>query len=90
MFLFLLFLRKFECLRPETLLKKRHWQKCFPVNFAKFLRTSFLYGKTPAAASVYYVTPKGSAQASIHLCKIDNENTSTMCEICSKLTINIE
>ena len=27
-------------LRP-TLLKKRLWHKCFPVNFAKFLRTPF-------------------------------------------------
>ena len=25
--------------RPATLLKKRLWQRCFPVNFAKFLRT---------------------------------------------------
>ena len=29
-------------LRPETLLKKRLWHRCFPVNFVKFLRTSFL------------------------------------------------
>ena len=29
-------------LRPATLLKKRLWQRCFPVNFAKFLRTPFL------------------------------------------------
>ena len=29
-------------LRPATLLKKRLWHKCFPVNFAKFLRTPFL------------------------------------------------
>ena len=28
--------------RPATLLKKRLWNKCFPVNFAKFLRTPFL------------------------------------------------
>ena len=28
-------------LRPATLLKKRLWRRCFPVNFAKFLRTSF-------------------------------------------------
>ena len=28
--------------RPATLLKKRLWEKCFPVNFAKFLRTPFL------------------------------------------------
>ena len=28
--------------RPAILLKKRPWQRCFPVNFAKFLRTPFL------------------------------------------------
>ena len=28
--------------RPATLLRKRLWHKCFPVNFAKFLRTPFL------------------------------------------------
>ena len=26
---------------PATLLKKRHWHRCFPVHFAKFLRTLF-------------------------------------------------
>ena len=25
-------------LRPTTLLKKKHWHRCFPVNFVKFLR----------------------------------------------------
>ena len=29
-------------LRPATLLKKRLWHRCFPVNFAKFLKTPFL------------------------------------------------
>ena len=29
-------------LRPATLLKKRLWHRCFPVNFVKFLRTPFL------------------------------------------------
>ena len=29
-------------LRPATLLKKRLWYRCFPVNFVKFPRTSFL------------------------------------------------
>ena len=29
-------------LRPATLLKKRLFHRCFPVNFAKFLRTPFL------------------------------------------------
>ena len=28
-------------LRPGTLWKKRLWHRCFPVNFAKFLRTLF-------------------------------------------------
>ena len=29
-------------LRPSTVLKKRLWHRCFPMNFAKFLRTPFL------------------------------------------------
>ena len=29
-------------LRPATLLKKRPWHRWFPVNFVRFLRTSFL------------------------------------------------
>ena len=29
-------------LRPVTLLKKRRCHRCFPMNFAKFLRTPFL------------------------------------------------
>ena len=36
------FTGKQQCLRPATLLKKRLWHSCFPVNFAKFLRTPFL------------------------------------------------
>ena len=37
-----LFFNKAAGLRPATLLKKRLWYRCFPVNFAKFLRTPFL------------------------------------------------
>ena len=29
-------------LTPATFLKKRLWHRCFPVNFAKFLRAPFL------------------------------------------------
>ena len=36
------FFNKVASLRPATLLKKSLWHKCFPVNFAKFLRTSFV------------------------------------------------
>ena len=37
-----LFFNKVAGLRPATLLKKRLWHRCFPVNFAKFLGTPFL------------------------------------------------
>ena len=37
-----LFFNKVAGLRPATLLKKRLWHRCFPLNFAKFLRTPFL------------------------------------------------
>ena len=36
------FFNKVAGLRPVTLLKKRLWQRCFPVNFVKFLRTPLL------------------------------------------------
>ena len=34
-----IFFNKVTGLRPATLLKKRLWHRCFPVNFEKFLRT---------------------------------------------------
>ena len=34
-----LFFNKVAEVRPETLLKKRLWHRCFPLNFVKFLRT---------------------------------------------------
>ena len=37
-----LFSNKVAGLSSATLLKKRLWQRCFPLNFAKFLRKSFL------------------------------------------------
>ena len=37
-----LFFNKVAGLRPETLLKKSVWHRCFHVNFAKILRTRFL------------------------------------------------
>ena len=37
-----LFLNKVADLRFAALLKKRLWQRCFPVNVAKFLGTPFL------------------------------------------------
>ena len=40
-----LFFNKVADLRPATLLKKRLWPRCFPVNFVKFLRN--LFQRTP-------------------------------------------
>ena len=36
---------------PATLLKKRHWHRRFPVNFAKFLKASFLEEQLQTTAS---------------------------------------
>ena len=36
-----LVLNKVAGLRPVTLLKKRLWHRCLPLNFTKFLKTSF-------------------------------------------------
>ena len=36
-----LFYNKVAGLEPATLLKMRLWRRCFPINFAKFLRTTF-------------------------------------------------
>ena len=38
----ILLFNKVSGLRPATLLKKRLWHRCFPVNFAKFLQTPFI------------------------------------------------
>ena len=37
-----LYFNKVRGLRPATLLKKRLWHRCFPVDFAKFLRTPLI------------------------------------------------
>ena len=36
-----LFFNKVADLRPATLFKKRHWHRCFTMNFTKFLRIPF-------------------------------------------------
>ena len=42
----------FKRLRPATLLKKRLWHRCFPVNFVKFLRTPFFTELLLATTSI--------------------------------------
>ena len=48
-----LFFIKVAGLRPVTLLKKRLWDRYFPVNSAKFIRTPFFNRTPPMAASDY-------------------------------------
>ena len=48
-----LFFDKVAGLRPVTLLKKSLRYKCFPVNFAKFLRTPFLQNTSGRLFLVY-------------------------------------
>ena len=48
-------------LRPATLIKKRLWNRCFPVKFAIYLTTPFFYRTPSVVASVlkhdfFYIT----------------------------------
>ena len=63
-----LFFNKVAGLRPVTLLKKRPWHRCFPVNFVKLLRTPFIIEHhwwlllTCAGVSFEYETTETPAQ----------------------------
>ena len=41
-------------LRPATLLKKRLWRRCFPMNFTKFLKTLFCSVKRTTASNIVF------------------------------------
>ena len=49
-----------SCLRPATLLRKRLWHKCFPVNFVKFLRRSFLQSTSGGVVLLVFLTSFGN------------------------------
>ena len=55
-------------IRPATLLEKRLWYRCFPVNFEKFLRTPFwwpwkgtvlFYGFSWSVLRIWHSSQKG-------------------------------
>ena len=50
---------------PATLLKKRLWHRCFPVNFAKFLRTPFWQNRSEwqLLQGIDLVSPKKPAKS---------------------------
>ena len=73
-----LFINKVAGLRPASLLKKRLFCKCLPVNFAKFLRTSFLQNTFGRLLPHY--DPRINIilkMATIYLVYLKNKNTYT-------------
>ena len=64
-----IFFFKYICrLKPVTLLKKRLWHRCFPVNFAKLLRTTpFFTEHLWATASVSQTKSQISRETAIWL-----------------------
>ena len=72
------FFNKVAGLRSATLLKKRLWQKCFPLNFAKFLGTPFLQNTSWRLLLVVYRTQYNSLKC-----------TRSSCENCSYNSKNV-
>ena len=123
------FFSKVAGLRPATLLKKRPWHRCFPVDFAKFFTAPFLTEnfRWLPLSFLNYITffncplvhihwqikrQEGKGNSSLviisthsqililknarliisyptgnYIFKVNNRNSTTRCEICSKLTI---
>ena len=55
-------------LRSATLLKKRLWHRCFPVNFLKFVRTYFCVSPWQLLNVI---------RSGMLLCGVPNQNSST-------------
>ena len=59
-----LFFNNVAGLRPATLLKKTLWHRCFPMNFAKLLRTPFIEQLRWLLLSI--TCPSGESLSSAH------------------------
>ena len=60
-------------LRPATLLKKKLWHRCFPENFARFLRTPFLQntsGWLLQDVRLCYISLIETSEAAIQRCSL--------------------
>ena len=68
-----LFLKRVAGFRPETLLKKRPWQRCFPVNVTKFLRTPFF--QNTSGGCFYHLIVLLISTNDFERTVSDNENT---------------
>ena len=76
-----IFFNKVADLQAYNFIKKRLQQRCFPVKFAKFLRTSF-FGTPPVAAS--------GNPLIIHYLPILKEGESQFGARTSQATINVK
>ena len=67
-----LFFNKVAGLGSTTLLKKILWHRCFPANFAKFLRTPFFL-RTPAVAASIFLRTIFFQNASVVASELNNQ-----------------
>ena len=74
------FFNKIAGLRPATLLKKRLWYRCFPVNFVKFLRTPILQntsGRLLLKFEMVVINPENSYEVKVLHSLNDSSNDKT-------------
>ena len=69
-----LFLKKVGGLRPGTLLKRRLLHRCFPVNFAKILRTPFIQNTSGRLLSNLSLSNKMRVLFESHILSHDFQN----------------
>ena len=74
------FFNKVADIRPATLLKKRLWHRCFPVNFAKFLK-HFFYRTLPVGAYMHSSIMYTVLSFSIFTVHIKNLNIQKQCSL---------
>ena len=97
-----LFYSKVAVLRSATLLKKRLWHRCFPVNFARFLGTSFFTEHlrvttafsrialaTDEVRGLYFVRiQRQCSRAVLGKCFRDSKQSRKLFKMCVKLRKN--
>ena len=79
-----LFFNKVAGLRPATLLKKRLWLRCFPVNFAKFSKQPFLQntsGLLLVTSEIHMTVASGSFERKKQYRKKFSKKASRKCPL---------
>ena len=66
--------------RRATLLKRRLWHRCFPVNFSKFLRTPFLQNNS--GRLLLFIAASQGGFIAPHICEIVCRKTLTIFKSC--------